>query len=175
MKHLSTVRAFVLGALLLAPVASFAQNGDDLRTSAQLAIDVDRSEQLYVEASDMAAANEDMVETAERFVESARHRPYGDVKAYVALNRAGQLFSHAGRTRAAHRAFARAGVRAMETGQIFEAAMAYANAAELSQQDERAGGQVLDFVRIAHRLSEAPELSDEQRQRVRQRLAIEGS
>lgn len=175
MKHLSTLRAFVLGALFLAPVAAFAQNSDDLRSSTQLAIDIDRSEQLYREASDMAAANEDLVETAERFVESARHRPYGDVKAYVALNRAGQLFSHAGRTRAAHRTFARAGMRAMETGQIFEAAMAYANAAELSTQDRGAGRQVLDFVRIAHRLSEAPGLSDEQRQRIRQRLAIEGS
>lgn len=175
MKLLSTGWALVLGTLLLAPVAAFAQNGDDLRTSAQLAIDIDRSERLYREASDMAAANDDMVETAERFVESARDRPYGDVKAYVALNRAGQLFSHAGRTRAAHRAFARAGMRAMETGQIFEAAMAYANAAELSQQDQSAGRQVLDFVRMAHRLSEAPGLSDEQRERIQQRLAIGGS
>lgn len=172
MKYPFFIGAFALTALVLVPVTASPQSNAELRSTSELVIDLDRSEQLFEEASGLGDASDNLVKAADRYVQSARLRPYGDEKAYVALNRAGQMFSHAGRTGQARRAFAEAGVRAMETGQVFEAAMAYANAAELSQRDRDSDRMVLDFVRIAHRLSESPGLTDEQRLQVHNRLGL---
>lgn len=181
LKHFLYGGTFALCALLL-PDAALAQqqaNGTQQasgpRTTGQLVIDVDRSDRMYREAFRLEADNRNWTRAAERYVESARLRPYGDLKAYVALNRAGIIFVHTGDERAARRAFAAAGVRALETGQVYEAAMAFASAAELAGQDRRDGRLVLDYARMAHRLSEAPSLSEEQRQRIRDRMGAGGS
>lgn len=175
MKHLLTVGALALCTLILVPDAILAQNGDGPRSAEQLVIDVDRSDRMFDQAFRMAADNRNWNEAAERYVESARLRPYGDLKAYVALSRAGQIYDHLDKKRAARRAFAAAAVRALETGQVYEAAMAFANAADLAQQDRRDARLVLDYARMAYRLSEAPALSDEQRKRLRHRMGSAGS
>lgn len=177
MKHLFYAGTFTLCAflLVLVPDAVLAQEASGPRTSEQLVIDVDRSDRMYREAFRMETNNQNWEKAADRYVESARLRPYGDLKAYVALNRAGQVYSHLGNERAARRAFAAAGVRALETGQVYEAAMAFANAAELAGQDRRDGRYVLNYLRMAHRLSEAPSLTEEQRTQIRNRLSPAGS
>lgn len=176
MKHLLYAGTFTLCAFLLVPEAVPAQQDTGPRTNQQLVIDVDRSDKMYRQAFRMETDNQNWKKAADQYVESARLRPYGDLKAYVALNRAGQIYSHlGGNARAAHRAFAAAGIRAMETGQVYEAAMAFANAAELSQQDRRDVRYGLDYARMAHRLSEAPSLTKEQGKRIRNRLGSAGS
>lgn len=174
MRHLLNAGAFALCAVLLVPNAVLAQNGDVPRTVDQLVIDVDRSDVMHQEAFQMEADNQNWNEAAERYVESAQLRPYGDLQAYVALNRAGKMFSHAGKTRDARRAFADAGVRALETGDVYQAAMAYATAAELAQKDRRDGQLVLDYARTAYRLGEAPALTDDQREQIHNRLGSAG-
>lgn len=176
MNNLFYAGTFAMGTLVLVPHAALAQNGDTPRSAEQLVIDVDRAETLFQEAFRLSADNQNWNKAAEKYVESARLRPYGDLQAYVALNRAGQIFSHLGKEVAARRAFAAAGVRALETGQIYEAAVAYANAAELAQQDRRNNNRrASNYLVIAHRLSEAPMLSDEQRKRVHRRLGLDRS
>lgn len=177
MKNLFYVGTLALFPLILLPQGALAQYDDTPRSADQLVIDVDRAEALFQEAFRLSADNQNWNEAAEKYVESARLRPYGDLQAFVALNRAGQIFSHLGKEVAARRAFAAAGVRALETGMIYEAAMAYANAAELAQQDQRDNDRrwSSNFLVIAHRLSEAPVLSDVQRNKVRQRLGLDRS
>lgn len=175
MRHLRYAGALALCAFLLIPQAVLAQQGDGPRTAEQLVIDVDRSDVMHQEAFQMEADNQNLNRAAKRYVESAQLRPYGDLKAYIALNRAGQMFSHAGKTRDARRAFANAGIRALETGHVYEAAMAYANAAELAQKDRRDRQRVLDYANTAYRLSEAPALTDHQRKQIQNRLGSAGS
>lgn len=175
MRHLLYAGAFALCAFLLVPQAVLAQQGDGPRTAEQLVIDVDRSDVLHQEAFRMEADNRNWNEVAKRYVESAQLRPYGDLQAYVALNRAGKMFSHADKTRDAYRAFANAGIRALETGHVYEAAMAYANAAEIAQKDRRSAHRVVDYAHTAHRLSEAPALTDDQRKQIQERLGAAGS
>lgn len=169
------VASFLVAAFVLVPDAALAQDQNGPRTAEQLVIDVDRSEQLFQEALRLEADdrnNQYFVRAAERYVESAELRPYGDGRAYVALNRAGQFFSHAGKATASSHAFAAAGLRGLETGQVYEAAMAFVNAAEQGQQNRQESWLVLDYLRIAHRLSESPALTAEQRQQVRFRMGL---
>lgn len=176
MKGIFCVGTFALGAFVLVPHAALAQNGDTPRSGEELVIDVDRAETMFQEAFRLSADNQNWNEAAGRYVESARLRPYGDLQAYMALNRAGQIFSHLGKEVTARRAFAAAGIRALETGLIYEAAVAYANAAELAQQDRRDNNRrASNYPVIAHRLSEAPVLSDEQRKKVQGRLGLDRS
>lgn len=175
MKHLLHAVSFSLCAFLLLPAGVLAQNNGGPRSDEQLVIDVDRSDRMFRQAFRLSANNQNWKKAADQYVQSAQLRPYGDLKAYVALNRAGQIYSHLDNARAARRAFAAAGVRAMETAQVYEAAMAFADAAELSQQDRRDVRYGLDYARMAHRLSETRLLTEEQRKRIRNRLGSAGS
>lgn len=176
---LSQLTGAVAGSLvvgfILAPNPALAQEENGPRTAEQLVIDVDHSDRLLREAFRLEGDYSELVEAAERYVESAELRPYGDPEAYLALYRAGVFFFHAGKTTASSRAFAAAGQRGLETGQVYEAAMAFANAAEQGQEDRREIRRVLDYLRTAHQLSESPALTDEQRQWVRQRMGLDGS
>lgn len=178
---------------ILAPNPAFAQEENGLRTPEQLVIDVDQSERLFGEASRLEGdywdswgrarvagsaprnASRKLVEAAaERYVESAELRPYGDAQAYLALYRAGVCFFYADKTTASSHAFAAAAERGLETGQVYEAAMAFVSAAEQGQEDPSEMRRVLDYLRTAHELSESPALTHEQRQRVRQRMGLDG-
>jgi len=165
----------VVSFLILAPHPALAQGEDGPRTAEALVIDVERSDELFQEAFRLQADDHDLVKAAERYVESAELRPYGDARAYVALNRAGQFFFHAGKATASSRAFAAAGVRGLETGQVYEAAMAFVNAAEQGQQYRWGNSLVLDYMRIARRLSESPVLTEGQREQLRDRMGLRGS
>lgn len=191
---LSALTRAVAGSLvvgfILAPNPAFAQEENGRRTAEQLVIDVDQSDQLFREAFSLeddyraswrgtrvagsAPGNESrkLVEAAERYIESAELRPYGDAQAYRALYQAGMLFFHAGKTTASSRAFAAAGERGLEMGKVYEATMAFVNAAEQGQEDRREIRRVLDYLRIVHELSESPALTDEQLQLVRQRMGL---
>lgn len=187
------VGVVALTAFTLVPGAAHAQDDMGLRTGEQLVIDLDRSAELHQKAfrieqtADRQSGNKQnphsrewgeaaelYVKAAELYVESAEHRPYGDGAAYVTLNRAGSIFSRLGEPRSARRAYAAAGVRALEIGQVYEAGFAFANAAELSQQDGNDRKLGPDYVRMAHRSSESPLLADEQQQRIRMRLGLDG-
>lgn len=180
MKHLLYVGVVSLTAFTLAPDAALAQEDMSLRTDEQLVIDLERSVELFDEARQLERTadeqnlgSERWIEAAELYVESAEHRPYGDSQAYVALKRAGDIFSRADETGRARRAYAAAAIRALEHGHVYEASLAFANAAELGQLNRREGRESLDYYRMAHRLSESPALSDEQRQRIRARLGLD--
>jgi len=174
MRHLlHRAGACALSAVLLLPVALVAQD-DDMRSPQQLVIDVEKSDRLFDEAIRLEANRDSWMEAAKTYVQSARLRPYGDAQAFVATFRAGILFSHLDKVNRARRAFATAGVRGLETGNVHGAARAFANAAELGrhERDPGAGQRNLNYWRIAHRLSESPLLTESQRQEIHERLSI---
>lgn len=174
--HLSYAGAVALVALILTAEASPAQYAEGQRTAGQLVTDLERSERLFQEALRLEADRTDLTKAARLYVQSAELRPYGDVQAYVALDRAGKLFFHEDRVILGRKAFAHAAVRALETGHVYEAARAFANAAEigLRESGSRARDRVLDYHRIALRLSESPLLTEEQRQQIHERLGVSG-
>lgn len=179
MKHLLYLGVVALTAFTLVPDVALAQDDTGLRTGAQLVIDVDRANVLQNDArqiertADQAQlAGKPWVEAAKLYVESAEHRPYGDPDAYVALNRAGNLFFNAGRSGAAHKAFGAAGIRALETGHVYEAGLAFADAAQSSQQRTRDSRMGFYYYKVAYRLSESPMLSVVQRKALHTRLGL---
>lgn len=173
MKHLAPATFLVLCMTVLIPGPVRAQD-DGPRSDAQIASDLERSEQLYSQAFRSEVDRKDWTRAARLYVESASLRPYGDTKAYVALDRAGKLYSHSGRMRDARMAFASAGTRALETGLVYEAALAFANAAEMSQHDPRDVPLGPGYLRTVHRLSENPSLTTDQRKMIRQRAGSSG-
>lgn len=173
MKRLLLAAPFLLCMTMVLPTPVSGQD-DGPRSETQLAVDLERSEALYSQAFDREIDRGDWRGAARLYVESASLRPYGDMKAYLALDRAGKLYSHSGRMRDAHRAFASAGVRALETGRIYEAAMAFANAAETSQSDTRDIPLGPDYLRMVHRLVESPSLTADQRSIIRERAGLGG-
>lgn len=173
MKHLVPATFLVLCVAVLIPGPVRAQD-DGPRSDARIASDLERSEQLYSRAFRSEVDRKNWTRAARLYVESASLRPYGDTKAYVALDRAGKLYSHSGRMRDAHRAFASAGTRALETGLVYEAALAFANAAEMSQHEPRDAAMAPGYLRTVHRLSENPSLTPAQRETIRQRAGPGG-
>lgn len=174
-RRFTTGAAALLAVLLLPTLALAQENGDGPRSTEQLAIDLERSESLYRQAFRAETDQHDLQKAARLYVESAALRPYGDTRAHMALDRAGKLFSHAGKNRQAHRAFAEAGVRALESGDVYGAARAFANAAEASQKDNRDVRLGLGYRQMVYRLSEAPVLTEHQRRDIRQRAGLPGS
>jgi len=186
MKKLLYIGVVVLTPFTLGPAAASAQAlapasarpPVELRTAEQLGMDLDRSTELYREARSLEAASDrnrldagEWVRAAEMYLESAERRPYGDVQAYLALNRAATIFARAGMTKAAREAHAAAGARALECGRVYDAGLAFANAAELSQE-RRESRLALDYLHMAHRLSESPLLSGEEQRRIRTRVGL---
>lgn len=174
MKRLVTGAAILLCMNAFLPNEMRAQDNGS-RSDSQLTIDLERSEQLHRQAFQSEIDQKNWSRAAELYVESANLRPYGDMKAYAALDRAGKLFSHSGKMRDAHRAFAAAGLRALETDRVYEAALAFASAAETSQLDARDLRLGPNYLRMVHRLSESPALTPDQRKLIRQRAGLGGS
>lgn len=180
MKPLLCFGVVALTAFTLVPDPAHAQDEMALRTDEQLVIDVDRSVELFDEARQIEQRapenrleSSEWIEAAELYVASAQHRPYGDAEAYTALIRAGDILARADDRRAARRAYAAAGVRALERGHVYEAGIAFANAADLSQRNRQDNRMALDYYRMAHRLSESPMLTDEQTRHIRTRLGLD--
>lgn len=173
MKRLVTSSVLLLCVVALLPASVRAQD-DGHRSDSQLSIDLERSEQLHSQAFQNEIDQKNWARAANLYVESASLRPYGDIKAYLALDRAGKLFSHSGKVRDAHEAFATAGMRALETGHVYEAAMAFANAADISQQNARDVRFGPDYLETVYRLIEHPSLTADQKKMIGQRLGLDG-
>lgn len=176
--------AVALGALLLGAAPAPAQDADPSGPAARVAADLDRSKELFDEATRLlekgqgsraGPAKRARAKAAKLYVESARLRTTGDVEAYVALERAARIHARDGRARRAERTFARAAIRAFEAGRVYEAALAFTNALEVARGDAGAGDRLDSYFRQAERLGESPLLSADQRRDVRRRLGLDGS
>lgn len=171
MAHL-TRGACALAALSLLPISVAAQETTPF--DAREVVEDDRTaDRLHQEAVALEARVATWSRAAHLYGESAELRSYGDVQAYVDYERAGQLYFARNQPENARQMYEKAGDRALEAGKVYEAARAYAGAAELVAHH---GAQPLDegvalrHFEMARRLSESPLLTETQRRDIQSRV-----
>lgn len=171
MVHL-TRGALALVVLFAHPLSAAAQEPTGSETM-QLAVDNRQADRLVEKAVALEADQASWEKAADMYEKSAKLRVHGDIRAYQAYQKAGNLLYFRGQPEAARRMFVRAAQRALESGHVYEAAQAYATSVELIADhgarpvDRRTAMQHREMVL---RLSESPLLTEEQRRAVRNRV-----
>lgn len=170
MTHL-TRGALALAFLSVLPIAAVAQPSTDT-SPAQYAVNYQTADRLFEQAVALEGEYRHWGDAAKLYARSADLRTYGDIRAYQAYERAGQLL-FGKNAEQARQMFVKAGNRALEAGAVYEAGLAFASAAELVA---RHGARPLNeglgqkHFETALRLSDSPLLTESQRMDLKNRI-----
>lgn len=130
-----------------------------------------RADELSAEAHRIASDMTRWAEAARMHEESGLLRMKGDTRAYLSFSHAARLYYHADDLRASEKMFEAAGDRALEVGDVYNAAVALLNGAAVAQEDGRdRDAQKLGWK--AQKLSGSKLLNDEQRQSLASRYRV---
>lgn len=172
MTHL-TRGALALAVLTLFPIVDATPQDPNWEIS--LAVTADQMADMYFEQAVALEGDGLWVGAASLYAESAELRTNGDARAYAAYDRAGTLLFRQNEPESARQMFVMAASGALRAGQVHEAAQSFAIAAELSAL----GGACLGNeevgrinMELALRLSDSPQLTDEQQVTIRERMDI---
>lgn len=166
--------ALVLSVSLLAPATLsvpatlLAQQGP-ARSTQQLAVDNELADELTRQARSLERNKSDWGKAAALHARSGKLRGYGDARAYASYQRAAHLYSGRGNYLKSRRMFELAGERALESGKVFDAAMAFADAAETAELSNDGRRALANGSRVL-RLSESPAVTDVQRRKLLARV-----
>ena len=156
----ATTLSLLVGACSLLPAGPLAAQDDDAR-----------ADELSAEAHRIAEDMTRWAEAARVHEESGLLRMKGDTRAYLSFSHAARLYYHAGELRDSEKMFEAAGDRALETGDVYNAAIAFFNAAAVAQENGRdRDAQKLGWK--AHKLSRSQLLNDEQRKSLTSRYQV---
>lgn len=164
--------ALALAALTILPSTVIAQQPATTGL-VETIVDNQTADRLHEQAVALQADVDTWTKAAKLYAKSAQLRPYGDLRAYADYERAGQLLFAKNRVEMARRMYVKAAERALEAGRVYEAALAYASAAQFVAHygarpvDEDVG---LKHFEMALRLSESPLLTEEQRIKIKSRV-----
>ncbi|HSM37210.1 MAG TPA: hypothetical protein VK837_12490 [Longimicrobiales bacterium] len=150
------------------------------RSGEALAVNVARADSLHDEAlrgqaeralrlADALRAQGEWEAVGRLFVEEAELRPAADPSAVDLMIVAANLFYAADLPMRAREVLEAAGDRAEASGDLVRAARAYLDAATIAEGEGHEGA-VRDLVERAKGLTESPLLSEEQKERIRQRI-----
>jgi hypothetical protein len=173
MTHL-TRGAFALTVLCVLPIAAGAQQST-ATSPAQYVVNNQTADRLLEQAVALEGEHSQRGDAAKLYARSADLRSYGDVRAHQAYQRAGWLLvgENPRSAEKARQMFVKAGNRALETGHVYEAAVAFTDAAQLVANhgarplNEGLGRQHFE---MALRLSDSPLLTEQQRTMIKDRL-----
>ena len=155
-----TTLALLVGACSLLPASPLSAQDDDVR-----------ADELSAEAHRIAHDMNQWAQAARKHEESGLLRLKGDTRAYLSFAQAARLYYHAGELRNSEKMFEAAGERALEVGDVYNAAVAFFNAAAVAQENGRdRDAQKLGWK--AQKLTRSQLLNDEQRKDLTSRYKV---
>lgn len=147
----TSMLAALIGVCGLLPARPAAAQDGDVRADA-----------LTTEAHRTAEDLNAWREAARLHREAGQLREKGDMRAYVSFVHAARLYYHAGELRDSERMFEAAGERALDVGDVYNAAVAFLNGAAVAEENGR-GRQAQQLGWRAEELSRSSLLNTVQR------------
>lgn len=132
-----------------------------------------RADALTREAHLLASDMERWSEAARMHRESGQLRPKGDTRGYVSFLQAARLYYHAGELTDSEKMFEEAGERALEVGDVYDAAVAFLNGAAVAEENGRKR-EAQELGWRAEELSRSVLLDEDQRRDLVKRFRVLG-